>query len=188
MEHLKLFMLLLGCKPALRNTEQHDVFFGIGTELKDLVSDLFEFWPEAKRKIHIDAWREVTRVGNYDITIHTKEQTAPAPKGIAKLFFLNLGGYKPGEFEEFHYKLLVAGDDKGAAVQQAKQTAFYQHVGFKGATSHIDERYGIDVDDMYEIADILPASVKEKYTIVLTPAIDNKPDEVNLGYIKLENL
>ncbi len=188
MEDLKLFMLLLGCKPARRNTEQHDVFFGIGTALKDLLPDLLDFWPEAKRKIHIDAWRQVSRVDNYVITIHPKKLEAMAPNGNAKLFFLNLGGYKAGEFEEFHYKMLVAGIDKGAAVQQAKQTAFYRHTGFKGATSHIDEKYGIDVDDMYEIADILPASTKEKYSISLSPATGGKPDEIQLGYIKLENI
>ncbi|MGN6440105.1 MAG: DUF1543 domain-containing protein [Agriterribacter sp.] len=33
-------MLLLGCKPAGRHTEQHDVFFGIGASLKDLIPDI----------------------------------------------------------------------------------------------------------------------------------------------------
>jgi len=84
--------------------------------------------------------------------------------------------------------MLVAGEDKGVGIQQAKQTAFYQHTGFKGATSHIDDKYGIDVDDIYEIADILPVSVKEKYTIRLSPAADNHTDELVLGYTKLDKL
>jgi hypothetical protein len=188
MDSLKLFMLLLGCKPQYRNTEQHDVFFGIGNELKDLLPDLFSFWSEAKQKIHIDAWREVTQVDNYTINIISREQRIKPESGAAKLFFINLGGYKPGEFEEFHYKMMVAGEDKGAAIQQAKQTAFYQHTGFKGATSHIDDKYGIDVDDIYEIADILPASVKEKYSIIISPATENIPDELHLGYTKLDKL
>ena len=33
----KLFMTLIGCTPAGRNIEQHDVFFGIGNSLKDIV-------------------------------------------------------------------------------------------------------------------------------------------------------
>ena len=181
-------MLLLGCKPQYRNTEQHDVFFGIGNELKDLLPDIFSFWPEAKQKIHIDAWREVTQVDKYKITVIPKEQEGKSTAGSARLFFINLGGYKPGEFEEFHYKMLVAGEDKGVAIQRAKQTAFYQHTGFKGATSHIDDKYGIDVDDIYEIADILPASVKEKYAIRLSPAADNHTDELVLGYTKLDKL
>jgi len=188
MESLKLFMLLLGCKPAQRNTEQHDVFFGIGNELKDLLPDILSFWPEAKQKIHIDAWREVTQVNNYKITVIQKEKEVKFVAGAARLFFINLGGYKSNEFEEFHYKMLVAGEDKGVAIHQAKQTAFYQHTGFKGATSHIDDKYGIDVDDIYEIADILPASIKEKYSIILSPTTESVMDELHLGYTKLDKL
>lgn len=188
MDSLKLFMLLLGCKPQYRNTEQHDVFFGIGNELKDLLPDIFKFWPEAKQKIHIDAWREVTQVDNYRITVIQKEQEGKSVPGAARLFFINLGGYKPNEFEEFHYKMLAAGEDKGVAIQKAKQTAFYQHAGFKGATSHIDDKYGIDVDDIYEIADILPASIKEKYSIILSATTESISDEFHLGYTKLDKL
>ena len=57
MNELHLFMTMVGCRPAGRNTEQHDVFFGIGKEVKDIIPDLYNFWPEAKRKIHLDAWR-----------------------------------------------------------------------------------------------------------------------------------
>ncbi|MBC7872433.1 MAG: DUF1543 domain-containing protein [Ferruginibacter sp.] len=183
----RLFMLLLGCKPKQRNTEQHDVFFGIGNELKDLLPAILHFWPEANGKIHIDAWREVTAIDQYRILILPKEQSGQEATAT-KLFFLNLGGYKPGEFEEFHYRLVVAGEDKGAAVEHAKQTAFYRHTGFKGATSHIDEKYGIDVDDFYEIEDILSSAEKEKYSIIVLPGKENEPDELHLGYTRLEKL
>ena len=189
MKFPKLFMLLLGCKPILRNVEQHDVYFGIGLELKDLLPGIFSFWPEAKQKLHIDAWREVTHVHNYKIKIIPREQVVmETPASTVKLFFINLGGYKPNEFEEFHYKMLVAATDKGAATQLAKQTAFYLHTGFKGATSHIDDKYGIDVDDIHEITDILPASVREEYAIVLSSATENSTDELHLGYTKLDKL
>jgi Domain of Unknown Function (DUF1543) len=61
----KLYMLLLGCRPEGRHTEQHDVFFHIGESLESLIPAIVEFWPEAKGKIHVDAWREVTRVGDF---------------------------------------------------------------------------------------------------------------------------
>ncbi len=48
-------MVLLGCKPKARHTEQHDIFFGIGQTVKDLVTDIIESWAEAEGKIHIDA-------------------------------------------------------------------------------------------------------------------------------------
>src|SRR5678809_1545416 len=86
-----------------------------------------------------------------------------------RLFFINLGGYKQNEFEEFHYKMIIAANNKGEAIDTAKQTAFFRHTDFKGATSHIDDKYGVDVDDVYEIADILPVGIKEKYSISVSP-------------------
>ena len=40
-----------------------------------------------------------------------------------KLFFINLGGYKPGDFEEYHYKTLTVAQSMAQAVKAAKQTA-----------------------------------------------------------------
>ncbi|HMJ45678.1 MAG TPA: DUF1543 domain-containing protein, partial [Ferruginibacter sp.] len=81
----KLFMLVLGCKPAGRNTEQHDVFFGIGSCLKDLLPQISGFWNDGG-KIHIDSWREVTMVDGYSISILSKEEKDPV--NPAGLFFL----------------------------------------------------------------------------------------------------
>src|SRR6185436_10798489 len=133
--------------------EQHDVFFGIANSVKDLISETLDFWPEAKGKIHFDAWREVTNVNGFGVKVipHQKINSS------AKLFFINLGGYKQNEFEEFHYKMIVAASDKGEAVKQSKNTAFYKHTGFEGAPSHVDDKYGVDVDDVLEIEDILSA-------------------------------
>ena len=180
---MKLFMLLIGCTPEGRNIEQHDIFFGIGNSVKDLIPDVINFWPEAKGKLHFDAWREVTNVNGFDVTV-IPQQTI---NNSAKLFFINLGGYKQNEFEEFHYKMIVAAADKGEAVRQAKDTAFYKHTGFQGATSHIDDKYGVDVDDLFEIADILPAEIKNQYSLSITQHTDtHAKDELHLGYFKLD--
>ena len=183
-------MLLLGCTPRGRNTEQHDIFFGIAETLKDLVPAIIEAWPEANGKIHIDAWRQVNHVDQHAVNVLNNQKLPPneAPGKESKLFFLNLGGYKQNEFEEYHYKMLVACENKSVAIQQAKATAFYKHTGFKGAASHIDDKYGVDVDDIFEIEDILPAHIKEKYKIVLSPTDISTEDEVNLGYFRLEKL
>ena|SRR5918993_2278566 len=184
---LKLFMVLLGCKPEGRFTEQHDVFFGVALSLKDLVPDLINFWPEAKGKLHVDAWREIQQVNGYDVAITRRVQNRPVPGG-ARLFFINLGGYKQGAFEEFHYKMVVAAPGKGEAIRLSKQTAFYQHTGFTGATSHVDDKYGIDVDDLFELGDILGDQFKSRYSIELTPTGEEKADTLHLGYFKLDKL
>lgn len=176
-------MVLAGCKPKGRFTEQHDIFFGIAGSLKELVPNLYDFWPEAKRNLHIDAWRQVTTIAGYTIEVIPKQdELEDATKN--KIFFLNLGGYKKDEFDEFHYKLLTVAENSGAAIKNAKQEAFYKHYGFKGATSHVDDKYGVDIDDAYALEDILSAEFKEKYSIIITEQ-EKEADEVHLGYFQL---
>jgi hypothetical protein len=188
MEELKLFMLLLGCRPKGRYTEQHDVLFAIGTTLKSLIPQILNFWPEAKGIIHVDAWREVTLIDGFSISIVAKTNHTEVNHQPIQLFFINLGGYKQHEFDEFHYKMIIAATNTANAIAQAKQTAFYKHTGFKGAPSHIDDKYGIDVDDLFEIKEILAPAIKEKYTIFIAPSTTTKKDEIHLGYFKLANL
>ncbi len=182
----KLFMILLGCKPLGRYTEQHDVFFAIGRSISDLKDDIVNFWPEAKGKIHIDAWREVTKVYGYSLSIVPFEKTLETNSN--KLFFINLGGYKNGEFDELHYKMLVVAETLGEASKQAKETAFYKHTGFEGAVSHIDDKYGVDVDDLFDIADVLPATVKSKFRIQLDLLSNATEDVLHLGYLPLSKV
>lgn len=180
-ESYRLYMVLLGCTPKGRLTEQHDIFFGIGTSVLDLVPDMYAFWPDGGQ-LHVDSWREVTHVNGFAITIELKA----AAKGDDKhLFFINLGGYKQGEFEEYHYKKLIVADTMADAIKESKKTAFYKHAGFKGAASHIDDKYGIDVDDMFKVQDILAAHLKEKYSITISPEKDGVEDELHIGYLKL---
>ncbi len=181
----KLFMLLLGCKPKGRHTEQHDIFFTIGKRLKDIIPDINAFWPDGG-KIHIDAWREVNAIEGYKISVVRKK--ANTDEKATKLFFLNLGGYKPGEFEEFHYKMIVAAKEKSEAIEHAKASAFYLHTGFKGASSHIDDKYGIDVDDFYQIEDILPAALQKKFSIKITASKNAVDDKMKLGYTNLSKI
>ncbi len=157
--------------------------------MRELVPQMNAFWKEADGDIHIDAWREIKYVDDHIVQV-TEKKDAASDEEKTKLFFINLGGYKENEFEEYHYKIVTAAKDKGEAIRKSKQTAFYKHCGFKGAESHIDDKYGIDVDDLYEIEDILPGEVKEKYSINLTASNNNTLDELHIGYLmisKLEN-
>jgi hypothetical protein len=161
MQTPQLYMILLGASPKGRNIEQHDIFFGIGTSLKALIPEMKAFWPEAADKIHIDAFRIVNKVGNFKVEVIAKGEENKTD--LNSLFFLNLGGYKMNEFDELHYKMIVVADQKASAIKEATETAFYKHVGFKGATSHIDDKFGVDVDDVFEIKDILSSETKSRY-------------------------
>lgn len=181
----KLFMLLVGCSPAARNIEQHDVFFGIGETIKEVLQDAIASWPEAGKSFHVDAWREVTKVDQFRITVSENPGASQPPY----LFFINLGGYKRGEFEEFHYKLITVAPTKNEAVKAAKQTAFFKHTGFRGATAHIDDRYGIDVDDVFLVREILHPRLTRTYAITIEDLGQDLPDdELHLGYFKPEKV
>ena len=183
---MKLFMILLGCTPAGRLTEQHDIFFGIGSSVESLVPQFNIFWPEANGELHIDSWREVTAVDNHSIEVISKENTISTHPS---LFFINLGGYKENDLEEYHYKLLSVDKTLAKASKKSMATAFYKHCGFKGAESHLDEKYGIDIDDIHNVAEILPASLKSQYALKITKKMGVLPeDKLHVGYLALSKL
>jgi hypothetical protein len=190
--NLKLFMLLLGSRPSGRHVEQHDFFFGIAHRLKELIPAIKAFWPEAKDKIHIDGWREVTNIDGYQVKIIGREESLISASS-KKLFFINLGGYQENKFEEQHYTILTVKDNRAQAFDEAKSTLFFKHNHFKNAhskeaNSHIDDKYGIDVDDLYQIEEILSPEQKKLYQIELIPGSNLPEDQLHLGYFKLNSL
>jgi len=182
---LKLFLLLIGSKAPGRNVEQHDFFFGIARELKELVPAIKAFWPEAGNTLHIDAWREVTKVDGYKIAIGLRNEKMGSQN---KLFFINLGGYQAHKLEEQHYTILTVQTNRALAISEAKKTTFFTTNTLEGATSHIDDKYGIDVDDVYQVEDILIPEHKSKYSVIISKGEEVEEDEIHPGYLKLTRM
>jgi hypothetical protein len=179
-----LYMIMLGCRPKGRTTEQHDIFFGIGSSLAELIPNMKQFWPEAKGKIHIDAWQKVTFVDGFSIKVIDRNEII---ENNQKLFFINLGGYKENEFKEYHYKVLTVAKSKALAIKNSKKTTFFKHCGFEGTgASHIDDKFGIDVDDIYRINDILSEEFKSKFQLKITKTAIEIEDKKHIGYLKLD--
>jgi hypothetical protein len=184
---MKLYLLLLGAEAPGRVVEQHDYFFGIAEDFAALVPEVRVFWPEAGNSLHIDGWREVTKVDDYAIKVLSKTEPDPHPE--LNLFFLNLGGYTTGKLEEQHYTLLTVQDSRLKAVQAAKNNLFYRTNSLKGiATAHIDEKYGVDVDSVHHIGDLLSPTVKARYRIVFEDGTKLPEDKIHLGYFKLDKI
>ncbi len=177
---MQLFYVILGATPKGRNIEQHDVFFGIAEQFEDLIPAMKSFWSDAK--IHIDCYQEVKFADGYEVKIVEKSSEISENN----LFFINLGGYKAGYFEEFHEQHLMVGKTMGEIVKRVKQTEFYKTMGFKGAESHIDDKHGVDIDDIYNVHDILPQQMKENYSIVLEKSqVENQDNLIKIGYLKV---
>lgn len=184
---MKLYLLLLGAEAPGRVVEQHDYFFGVAESLPDLVPEVRAFWPEAGGSLHIDGWREVTKVDNFEVRVVPLHDESPASAN--KLFFLNLGGYTGGKLEEQHYTVLTVQNNRLDAIQFAKKSLFFKTNSLKGiATAHIDEKYGVDVDSVHHIEDMLSPALKAQYRIVFGDGTDMPEDEIHLGYFKLDKL
>ena len=182
---MKLFYIILGATPPGRNTEQHDIFFGIAETLKDLIPAMKKFWPEAKGKIHIDGYQEVKFVDGFELKIVEKNSAI----SDQHLFFINLGGYEKGRFEELHHQYLMVGKSMAEIIKKAKKTEFYKTMGFKNAESHIDDKYGVDIDDVFKVNDILPQEMKEKYSMVLEKTeVENQENHTFIGYLAISKI
>lgn len=180
----KLYMVILGCSMPGRFIEQHDVFFGVSDSIKGLVPDMKSFWPEAKDRLHIDSYREVNIVGEFEVTVVPRSEAVLSDD---HLFFINLGGYKPNDMEEYHYKYLVVAKSMAEAIHHVKASEFWsQH-----NSSHVDDKYGIDIDDIYLVDDMLSAEIRAKYALQLVARNQHRnivEDELRIGYLKLSKL
>ncbi|MDI4479843.1 DUF1543 domain-containing protein [Moraxella osloensis] len=215
---MKLFMLKIGARPQGRLIEQHDVMFVIANSLSETIESVNQHWPAVKNNWHLDAWREVRRVDDYQILL---SKNSLSKDGLSKdnaladnifadetvdnkldsqgkqLYFVNLGGYLPGQFEEFHYKTLVVAETLGKATAQVKKTAFYQDYTFDNvdtaksgvATSHVDDKHQLDLDDIHCVADLLPRDV----ALTIQPLTEDEKnqlsdDALHIGYLSLKQI
>ena len=190
-----LFMVQLGGRPKGRLIEQHDILFGVANQVSELIDDINNHWPEVNNKWHIDSYRAITKVGNHTVKLIESDNQA-ANDNVLKLFFINLGGYQQGSFEEFHHKLLIVAATQAEAIKQAKQSEFYQQFTYKdkdtpfNAASHIDDKFEVDIDDIYNVNDLV-----SNIQILIEPRIHNSHELANadedkeyVGYLSIKNL
>lgn len=178
---MNLYMLKLGATPRGRLIEQHDVFFGIGKCVADLIPYFEQSWSEIKDIWHIDAYRAVNYVGDYQVQVVCRDDFVD--NGLY-LFFINMGGYQAGHFEEYHHKMLVVAKSVSEAIAIAKKSEFYQEFSVdERAVSHIDNKYGVDVDDIHQVFDVLSDDFRALYALQITPCDHPKDDEMVIGYL-----
>lgn len=191
---LTLFMVQLGGRPKGRLIEQHDMFFGVANQVSELIDDINRHWPEVKNKWHIDSYRAISKVDNYAIKLVESNDQAESTNDL-KLFFINLGGYQRGSFEEFHYKLLIVAATQADAIKQAKQSEFYKAFTYKdkespfNAASHIDDKFEVDIDDIYNVNDLI-----SNFRLLIEPISNERHELVHaddkeyVGYLSIKNL
>ena len=132
---MKLFMAVLGGNCGNSNIEVHDVRFVVGESIDGCLDQLRREWYGDAKGLHLDSYTEVTAVEGYRIEV---SHQPPAPTS-PKLFFVNVGGYLPGKFLEFHDIGLYGCHSS----HEAKQLALKQLLA-SYEQSHRDDLYEVD--------------------------------------------
>lgn len=137
MDEDKLFVVCLGGRAAGANVEVHDVVFAVGRTLEDTHEQLLDAWFGRPDELHVDAWAVVDQVRGYRVTLRSE----PSTSGVG-LYFVNIGGYAPGELLERHAYALYAGPSKSEVKIRARKEL-------------LSGNREIHRDDMYDIDDVL---------------------------------
>lgn len=134
----KLIACVLGGTASRAKTELHDVAFAVGASLDDVHEQLLDAWFGDPRGLHVDAWAVLEHVAGYRIRL----RRTPVDNGL-HLYFVNLGGYRRGEFGERHAWGFFGARSKAEAKTRARQTLLNGH----------EQRHK---DDLYDIDNCLP--------------------------------
>ncbi|MEB3234603.1 MAG: DUF1543 domain-containing protein [Cyanobacteriota bacterium] len=132
-----LFLAVLGGRTPRSRIELHDVRFVVGCSIDDTLPQLRQQWFGSRKGLHLDAWMAVRAIDGWAVSLHPLEPDArlqapaqPAPRP-ERLWFVNLGGYRPDSLAELHHFGLVVARSPQAAKAQAKrrwlQDALKQH-------------------------------------------------------------
>lgn len=169
---LGFFAVYLGGRAPGCRTELHDVAFAVGDRIEDCHLQLLDSWFGAPEGLHVDSWVKFGCVDGHWVSLEPKGAARPA-KGEPRLFFVNMGGYEPGKFMEFHAGFFLVGATK-AEVKDRARTMLGAHMQ---QLPHADDL--IDVDDCLELGEV------GNYTVTVTPAPGVKESPITNGYFPL---
>ncbi len=182
-EENKLFAVYLGGRADGCNIELHDVVFVVGTSIEETYPLLSKKWFGNMDQFHIDSYVELQNIDGNRIEL-CKEQPENEPS--KKLYFINLGAYKPGEFTEHHQSAFYVADSFPEAVKRAKselcQGLECIHKDDVVLLDQVSNPLDYDVDDVLEIKEV------DDYYISLTPTTSTEQKIPHSEYIKLDFL
>lgn len=166
---MKLFAIYIGGEHERANIELHDMRFVAAPSIHDTYDRLRQQWWGIPKSLHIDCWAELDQVDGYEVTLRPEPFTGPE-----RLYYVNLGGYAPGEFAELHKNMfLVAGD-----LSKAKARALKSVRGW-------DQAHRDDVYEAEQAFDLASAAGEQDLFIHLTPASSVKELVVTSDYIPI---
>jgi Domain of Unknown Function (DUF1543) len=119
-----LFLAVLGGRTSSCHIELHDVRFVVGCNIDDTLPELRRQWFGQRQGLHLDAWMAVRSIDGWRVRVvlpdpqAMREAVAPRPE---RLWFVNLGAYRPDALAELHHFGLVVARSPQAAKAAAKR-------------------------------------------------------------------
>ena len=114
----QLFLVVLGGRTATSHIELHDVRFVAGASIDDTLQELRRQWFGRREGLHLDSFMAVRAIDGWAVSLR-REPAAPRPE---RLWFVNLGAYRPDSLAELHhFGLLVARSPQAAKAAAKRQ-------------------------------------------------------------------
>ncbi|WP_438982140.1 DUF1543 domain-containing protein [Vulcanococcus sp.] len=114
----QLFLVVLGGRTATSHIELHDVRFVAGASIDDTLPELRRQWFGRREGLHLDSYMAVRAIDGWAVSLR-REPAAPRPE---RLWFVNLGAYRPDSLAELHhFGLLVARSPQAAKAAAKRQ-------------------------------------------------------------------
>lgn len=179
----KLFAIYLGGRADRCNIELHDVVFVVGSSIEETYPLLAKKWFGNLQGFHIDSYVELQNIDGYKIKL---TQGPVEADSLKKLYFINLGAYKPGEFTEYHQSAFYVADSAPEAIRRAKselcQGLHTIHKDDVVVLDCVSNPIDFDVDDVLELGEV------DSHTISLSPTASTEQVLPVSAYIKLDFL
>lgn len=158
----QLFLVVLGGRAEGAHIELHDVRFVAGETLEATLPALRHQWFGRRRGLHIDSYMAVRQVGRFAVELRQE-----AFGGAERLWFVNVGGYRPDSFAEDHAFCLVVATTAAGAKRQALAQ------GLPDAVS----RHKDDLQALEAVDDCLPLEMVGGWQVHLHPVADPPPPQ-----------
>ena len=113
----RLFLAVLGGRAPGCRIELHDVRFVAGATIEAAIPELRRQWFGRREGLHLDAFMAVRAIDGWTVSLGRE----PGAPGGERLWFVNLGAYRPDSLAELHHFGLVVARSPQAAKAAARR-------------------------------------------------------------------
>lgn len=141
--------------------------FAVGADLEDCHPQLLDAWFGEPDGLHVDAFARLDAVDGHRVELH-REPVREGPR----LYFVNIGGYAPGEFGERHAYGFFVGASKAEVKARAKRQL-------------LSGKQSVHRDDLFDVDDVVAVEPSGGWHLKLVPDAGVGDPVVTNGYFPL---